>query len=50
MGVAEGEQESDEDFAVKLTTLQEELVVLNAEAHELESNIASNISSVLEEL
>ena len=47
VGVAEGEQESDEDFAVKLTTLQEELEVLNAEAHELEISISENVMKVL---
>jgi len=47
VGVAEGEHESDEDFAVKLTALQEELVVLNAEAHELEISIATNVAKVL---
>jgi type I restriction enzyme M protein len=47
VGVAEGEQESDEDFSVKLTALQEQLEVLNAEAHELESEISINISRVV---
>jgi len=47
VGVAEGEQEHDEDFAAKLETLQEELEVLNAEAHELETSISSNVSTVL---
>lgn len=47
VGVAEGEQEHDEDFAAKLESLQEELEVLNAEAHELESNIATNVTKVL---
>lgn len=47
VGVAEGEQESDEDFSAKLTALQEELEVLNAEAHELESDISKNIVSLL---
>ncbi|MBT2151367.1 type I restriction-modification system subunit M [Pseudoalteromonas tetraodonis] len=47
VGVAEGEQESGEDFAIKLTALQEELEVLNAEAHELEKNIATNMTTVL---
>jgi len=48
VGVAEGEAESDEDFSVKLEALQEELEVLNAEAHALESSIAFNINKVLE--
>jgi len=47
VGVAEGEQESDEDFFIKLTALQEELEVLNAEAHVLEKDISMNVSTVL---
>ena len=47
MGVAEGEQESDEDFVFKLTGLQEELEVLNAEAHELEASISENVAKVI---
>jgi len=47
VGVAEGEQECDEDFSVKLTALQEELEVLNAEAHELEASISENVVKVL---
>ncbi|MBB1365966.1 SAM-dependent DNA methyltransferase [Pseudoalteromonas sp. SR44-5] len=47
VGVAEGEQESDEDFTVSLTALQEELEVLNAEAHELESLIGENVVNIL---
>lgn len=47
VGVAEGEQEHDEDFAVKLEALQEELEVLNAEAHELESSISENVTKIL---
>ena len=50
VGVAEGEQESDEDFSIKLTTLQEELEVLNSEAHELENNISVNVAKVLESI
>lgn len=50
VGVAEGEQESDKDFSVKLTALQEELEVLNAEAHELENNISVNVAKVLESI
>lgn len=48
VGVAEGEQESDEDFVFKLTALQEELEVLNVEAHELEKQIALNVTKVME--
>lgn len=47
VGVAEGEQENDEDFAAKLEALQEELEVLNAEAHELEVSISENVLKVL---
>jgi type I restriction enzyme M protein len=50
VGVAEGEQEHDEDFAVKLEALQEELEVLNAEAHDLENEIAINTAKVLESI
>ncbi|PHS44490.1 MAG: hypothetical protein COB03_18530 [Alteromonas sp.] len=47
VGVAEGELEHDEDFFARLETLQEELVVLNNEAHELESSISDNVLKVL---
>jgi type I restriction enzyme M protein len=47
VGVAEGEHEHDEDFAAKLEELQEELEVLNAEAHELENDIAINVTKVI---
>ena len=47
VGVAEGEHESDEDFAVKLTALQEELEVLNSEAHELEESISLNVTKII---
>lgn len=47
VGVAEGEQEHDEDFAAKLEALQEELEILNGEAHELEKSIAANVVRVL---
>ena len=48
VGVAQGDEEHDEDFAEKLEALQEELEVLNAEAHELEKVIAGNVSKILE--
>jgi len=48
VGVAQGEEEHDEDFAAKLEALQEELEVLNGEAHELEQLIAVNVVRVLE--
>ena len=47
VGVAAGEEEHDEDFAAKLEVLQEELEVLNAEAHELENAISSNVALIL---
>ena len=47
VGVAQGDEEHDEDFAEKLEALQEELEVLNAEAHELEQRIAENVAKVL---
>jgi len=50
VGVEQGEQLSDEDFAETLQALQEELEVLNAEAHELEKVIAANVAKVLGEL
>ena len=48
VGVAKGEEMSDKDFTEKLTSLNEELEVLNAEAHELEERIAENVSELLE--
>ena len=47
VGVAQGEEQHDEDFAEKLEALQEELEVLNAEAHELETVIGENVVKVL---
>ncbi len=47
VGVAPGEAVSDEDFKAQLTTLNEELEVLNAAARELEANIASNVAEIL---
>jgi type I restriction enzyme M protein len=48
VGVAQGEEEHDEDFAAKLEALQEELEVLNSESHELEQKIAENVAKILE--
>jgi type I restriction enzyme M protein len=48
VGVAAGEAVSDEDFKEQLETLNEELVVLNAEARGLEDTIAKNVSEILE--
>jgi type I restriction enzyme M protein len=47
VGVAPGEDVSDEDFKVKLGTLNEELEVLNAQARELETTIALNVAEVM---
>ncbi len=47
VGVAKGEDLSDEDFKEKLEALNEELEVLNAEARELEETIAANVAEIL---
>jgi type I restriction enzyme M protein len=49
VGVAKGEDLSDEDFKEQLEALNEELEVLNAEARELESRIAENVVEILEQ-
>ena len=49
VGVAAGEEVSDEDFKERLETLNEELEVLNVRARELEQNIARNVAEILEE-
>jgi len=48
VGVAAGEEVSDEDFKEKLEALNEELEVLNAQARELEQTIALNVAEILE--
>ena len=48
VGVAKGEDMSDEDFREKLEALNEELEVLNAEARELEERISQNVTEILE--
>ena len=48
VGVAAGEDLSDEDFKEQLEKLQEELEGLNAQARELESTIAANVAGILE--
>ena len=48
VGVAKGEDLSDEDFKEQLEALNEELEVLNAEARELEARIAENVAELLE--
>jgi type I restriction enzyme M protein len=48
VGVAKGEDLSDEDFKEQLEALNEELEVLNAEARELEAKIAENVVELME--
>ena len=48
VGVAPGEDVSDEDFKEQLEALSEELEVLNAQARELEQTIAANVAEILE--
>ena len=47
VGVAPGEEVSDEDFKEHLEALNEELEVLNAQARELEQTIAANVAGIL---
>jgi len=47
VGVAPGEEVSDEVFKVQLESLNEELEVLNAQARELEETIAVNVAWIL---
>ncbi|MDA8412680.1 MAG: class I SAM-dependent DNA methyltransferase [Desulfobacteraceae bacterium] len=49
VGVAPGENVSDEDFKEQLETLNEELVSLSAQARELEQTIAVNVAQILGE-
>jgi type I restriction enzyme M protein len=48
VGVAPGEEVSDEDFKEQLETLNEELEALNAQARDLEQTIAGNVAEILE--
>ncbi len=48
VGVAPGEEISDEDFREQFEALSEELETLNAEARGLEETIARNVAEVLE--
>lgn len=48
IGVAAGEEVSDEDFKEQLEELNEQLERLNAEAHKLEKIIAKNVTAILE--
>ena len=47
VGVAAGEDVSDEDFNEQLVALNEELEVLNAQARDLEKTIAANVAGIL---
>jgi type I restriction enzyme M protein len=47
VGVAPGEEVSDEDFKAQLETLNEELETLNAQARTLEQTIAANVAGIL---
>ena len=49
VGVTPGEAVSDEDLKEEIETLNEQLLVLNARAHELEKTIAENIAGILSE-
>jgi type I restriction enzyme M protein len=48
VGVAPGEDVSDEDFKEQLQALNEELETLNAQARTLEQTIAANVAGMLE--
>ncbi|WP_299157547.1 class I SAM-dependent DNA methyltransferase [Accumulibacter sp.] len=48
VGVAPGEDVSDEDFKEQLEALNEELESLNAQARELETTIAANVAALVE--
>ena len=48
VGVAPGEEVSDEDFKEQLETLNEELTALNTQARTLEATIAQNVADILE--
>ena len=48
VGVAPGENVSDEDFKEQLEALNEELESLNLQARELERTIAANVAGILE--
>jgi type I restriction enzyme M protein len=48
VGVAAGQEVSDEDFKEQLERLNEELEVLNTEAQELQQTIGRNVAEILE--
>ena len=47
VGVAPGEEVTDEDFKAQFAALNEELEVLNAQARELEATIGANVVEIL---
>lgn len=47
VGIAPGEEVSDEDFKEQLESLNEELEALNTQARELEQTIAVNVAGIL---
>ncbi len=49
VGVAPGEEVSDEDFKEQLEALSEELETLNGQAREFEEIIARNVAEILEQ-
>lgn len=49
VGVAPGEEVSDEDFKTQLAALNEELETLNAQARTLEQTIARNVEEILDQ-
>ena len=49
VGVAPGEDVSDEDFKAQLEAMNEELEGLNAQARELEETIARNVVAMFED-
>lgn len=48
VGVAPGEEVSDENFKEQLETLNEELETLNAQARDLEATISGNVAEILD--
>lgn len=48
VGVAE-QTDDDFDFTKRFTQLNEELAVLNAEAHQIEEHIEENVARILED-
>ena len=48
VGVAAGEEVSDEDFVATFAALNEELATLTAQARDLEATIAANAAGILD--